>query len=297
MYLKKIFWILSLSLCSIGVTAPAVAAQDEPPATCKGAIDCAELTYVATLQVLKSVNRLPEFIEAWITEDNSDKSYTPKLQENFEQYITYTLTNDDTQMASQKSFLDDYFSNTKPLPYVNQMTFTTLLGVPYSDTPEKDEDGKAVNSSYQYVKNASGINLRHEIPSDNWRGTKENVQKYMDYYKTITAVQSFNTYVLSALYADSQNNFNLSKKQRQLMDQASSSEWFVDVASENIGVVLRQILLFNSQTYVMLIKMYEAQKQQLAAQSMTNTLLIMGNQFTEKDLYNRATGNASSLGG
>jgi hypothetical protein len=199
-------------------------------------------------------------------------------------------------MDSQKNFLNEYFSNTTPLPYANQMTFTTLLGKPYSDTPEKDDKGKPVNSAYQYVINASGINIRHDAPSAYWRGDEASRQKYLDYYKTITAVQSFNTYLLSALYADSQNNLQLTHKQEELMNQASSSNWFVQVASENIGIVLRQILLFNSQTYVLLIKMYDAQKQQLAAQSMANTLLIMGNQFTEKDLYLRATGNASSIG-
>ncbi len=296
MHFKKIFLVLSLSLCSIGFCTKTLAAG-EPPATCVGLIECAELTYVATLQVLKSVNRLPEFIEAWVAEDNSEESYTPTLQENFVQYINYTLTNDDTQMDSQKSFLNDYFANAKSLPYVNQLSFTTLLGRPYSDTQEKDQNGQPVNSAYQYVKNASGLNIRHDAPSDNWRGTKTNIQKYTDYYKTISAVQSFNTYVLSALYADSQNKLNLTKKQKELLEQASNPNWFIGVASENIGIVLRQILLFNSQTYVMLIKMYDIQKQQLAAQSMANTLLIMGNQFTEKDLYNRATGAASSLGG
>jgi hypothetical protein len=104
-------------------------------------------------------------------------------------------------------------------------------------------------------------------------------------------VQSFNTYVLSALYVDRIKNYSLSTTQKNLMDIASSEQWFEEVASEEIGVVLRKILLFNSQTYVLLIKLLELQKQQAASQAITNTLLIMGNQFTEKELVNSATGS------
>jgi hypothetical protein len=292
---SKVLWAAILTIVSFSFGAPAFAA--DPPAKCSGINECAEYIYLVSLEILKSVNTLPELVEAWIAPD--EDSYTGQLQENFVQYINLTIQNDQKQIDDQKTrFMKDYFSNAKkPLPYVNQLTFTTLLRKePFSGEQEKDAAGNPVDSAYNYIKNASGMNITHEVPLASWVGSEDAKAKYLDYYKTISAVQSFNTYVLSALYVDSQNNYNLSQKQLDLMKQASDPNWFVEVASENIGIVLRQILLFNSQTYVLLIKMFETAKQQLAAQSITNTLLIMGNQFTEKDLYNRATGNTSNTG-
>jgi len=243
-----------------------------------------------TYDILVSLN---EMVAAWVMEDKTTR--TANFQADMSAYIDASLVNEQRQISDLNNFfMKDYFSNSKTaLPYVNQLNYPILLGKPYSQTPEKDESGKAVNSAYQYIKNASGLNITHYVPSKVWRGTAEDKTKYANYYKTISAVQSFNTFVLSALYADSQNGLKLTKTQESLLKQASDPNWFVDISSEPIGLVLRQILLFNSQNFVLLTKILETNKQQLAAQSITNTLMILGNQFTEENLYSKATGTAT----
>ena len=134
------------------------------------------------------------------------------------------------------------------------------------------------------------MNITHTIPGPNWRGTEENKQKYLSYYSSISAIQTFNGYLLSQLYADYVNGRQYTQQQTALIQQASSSDWFTHVASESIGVVLRKILMYNSQLYVLMTELVQTQKQLLSAQAMTNTLLIIGNQFTENQLISKATG-------
>ncbi len=63
----------------------------------------------------------------------------------------------------------------------------------------------------------------------------------------------------------------------------------------NISHILREILLYTSQDLVVQSQLLKVQKQQLAAQAMTNTLLILGNQFNENTLLDKATGKMPSM--
>ena len=105
---------------------------------------------------------------------------------------------------------------------------------------------------------------------------------------TISAIQTYNAYLLSQVYSDYVNGTQLTQQQNSLMQQASNAAWFTQVASENIGLVLRQILMYNSQVYVLLSQLVQTQKQALAAQAMTNTLIVIGNEFTGSQLLLRA---------
>jgi len=259
--------------------------------------------WVNTTKILNNVNNLPTYLNAltalalgWLTPDTSDA--TANLQQNFTNLSNAVTQDDATQASSQSRFLSDYFgSSTTPstLPYANDLTYQTLMSQPFFNPDPRDSYSLAtgqhkVDSAYNYVKNASGLNIAHVIPGNNWRGAKQDQDKYFNYYSTISAVQTFNIYVMSQLYSSFTDGHQVKSLQNTLMQQASSSDWFTQAASENIGVVLRQILIYDSQIYVTLNQMLQTQREMLAAQAMSNTLVVIGNQFTENTLLGKATG-------
>lgn len=260
----------------------------------------AELAIIAqnTTDILAKVNDLPTYLtdlaelaQGWLNPDTSDA--TSNLQTNFTSLANAVLKDKSTQLSTQQKLLTDFFGTgvtQTTLPYANDLTYQTLLGQPYFSPDPRNADGNTVDSAYNYVKNASGINISHTAPSTSWKGSTTNQIKYSNYYATISAVQTFNAYVMSTLYADFTNGGQVDTLQTTLMQQASSSDWFTQAASENIGVVLRQILIYDSQIYVTLNHMLQTQREMLAAQAMSNTLVIIGNQFTESSLLGKATG-------
>jgi hypothetical protein len=273
-----------------------------------------------TGNILQAVNNVPSqlnsIIEAvvalnvtWTQPDGTDTS--AKLQSSFATLADTVSTNNDTRASIQDNLVSsllrpttgggmpDYYTvpaslTAQNFPYANDMVFQTLLGKPFLNPdprPKTDADGNpiAIDPIYNYIKNAAGLNITHAIPSPQWIGTKDARTKYFNFYTTITAIQTYDAYLLSQLYADFAKGPQLTTQQNALMVQASNSDWFAQVASENIGVVLRQILMYNSQIFVMLTQLLQVQKQSLAAQAMTNTLIVIGNQFTESQLLNKAT--------
>jgi hypothetical protein len=60
--------------------------------------------------------------------------------------------------------------------------------------------------------------------------------------------------------------------------------------SEKIGYVLRQILLYQSQTFVLMTQIVQLQKQMVSAQVMTNATLVAVNQVNERVLAADAQG-------
>lgn len=254
-----------------------------------------------TYRVLEAVNNTPDFFEplskyalSFLQPDDSD--ITATLQQDFTKLSNAVLLNDKQQVDYQPIFLNDFFTRngkdpmptTASLPFANEVTFTTMLGKPYFKDPEQ-ENGQFVDSALRYVENASGQAVPHTAPKLNFAGSQADQDKYKSYYKTISAIQTFNTYVMSELYVNAKNKYNLSKAQLKLMQDATNADtWFKQVATEDLGIVLRQILLFDSQIYVLLINSLQLQKQMVAAQTMANSLMIIGNQFTEQTLLANA---------
>ena len=293
----KTFFLTLMATVSVFIYSKSSFA--EPPATCTGVDECSKLIYQttlviykATLEILASVQELPVFIESWLATDDSDT--TSKLQQKLIDYMTYSLQNDEAQFSNtNKPFMQEHFSPMN-LPYPNQMIFTTLLGLGSSlFTEEKDKNGIVLDAQ-NYIKNASGLNFQHATPDKSWQGSEEAKQQYDALFKSFNSATSYNAYVLNNFYSDYLNNFNLSNTQRELSNQASDSNWFQQVASEDLGIVLRQILMFNSQAYVLLLKLVETQRQQLAGQAIANTLLILNGYSNERDLYIKAIGAGSS---
>jgi hypothetical protein len=251
---------------------------------------------------MTAVNSLPAvllealtYMLAWTAPDTSDS--TAALQSTFSSYSGQLQASSSAQNALLTQLTADYFSNgvtTTNLPNANDDSYNTLLGTPFfSPDPRVQNGGPAINSSYNYIKNASGISLVHTVPQANWTGTPNDQAKYSNYYNAISAVTTYNGYVLSQLVTDEQAG--LPASQNTLLTQATTSDWFAQVASESVGIVMRQMLMYSSQTYVLLSELLTVEKQILASLAMTNTLFIANGSFSENILLRNAiTKSASS---
>lgn len=257
-----------------------------------------------TANILQNLNTLPmvlqklgEFINAWLDKDDSDTtanmipsfSSSNGSSNSSSSLGLSALLNQDLagQSAMQSKLnLDLLTGATRDnLPYANDLVYSSLLGTFFYST---DPRGKppAINPQYNYIKNAAGVTIPHVIPANGWGGSKAEQAKYHAYYNTAMAVESFNAYVLSNQYIDGDQYNELQKK---LITQASDPKnWFAEIASEKIGFVLRQLLIYQSQIFVLLTQLVQTQKQMATAQIMTNALLIAGNQANESLLLSRA---------
>ncbi|HSW69048.1 MAG TPA: hypothetical protein VLI69_02665 [Gammaproteobacteria bacterium] len=247
-------------------------------------------TAQATYYINRSVFSMLVILNSWMMPDTSET--TAKLQSSFATATNTAVQNSTLQKTLLMQLTQDYLKNVDPadVNFINDFTYQTMLGSPYVNPDPRKEKDKSVNPALNYIKNVAGLKITHDTPNEKWKGDPVYKAKYNDYYATVSAIQTYNSYVLSQMYADATNGNPLSKQQDALMQQASNSDWFAEVASENIGTVLRQILMYNSQTYVLLTQLLQTQKELLSTQAMTNTLLVVGNQFTETQLLSKATG-------
>ena len=248
--------------------------------------------------ILEAVNNIPTYLGkitemaiSWLATDDTDS--TAKLQGNFTALGNVIINGntaqsvDPIQLASDMFGLprDDFLNpQEKPavlkvIPYINDVSYPTLIGQPLIKN--------APGSSYNYVKNIAGTNIKHIIPGLAWQGSDDAQGRYLSYYMTIMAIESFNSFLLSNHYTDFQN-FNTA--QTELIKQATQPDWFTQIATEELGKVLRQLLMFNSQSYILQSQIIQTNKQLLAAQMMTNSLLIASNANTEKLLVAAAQG-------
>lgn len=168
------------------------------------------------------------------------------------------------------------------LPNANEYAYSTTLGIPPVSGGGTDV--------YNYVKNAAGFNIVHPVPDKSWQGKDADIDTYKRYFYTITAIQSFNSYILNQIQTDARANKDSTSLQNQLVAMASDNNWLAQVASQSMGKVYRQILLFESQNYVINTQIQQYQRQLLEAQAMTNSLLILFNQQNESQLVRRAKG-------
>ncbi|MBV9575049.1 MAG: hypothetical protein JO149_00300 [Gammaproteobacteria bacterium] len=291
-YLKKFFILLgAASLVSL-VSMSNVKADTTPPNP-----DYLALIEQHTNNILQRVNDLPTYLQnlaqmaiAFTTPDTSDT--TAKIQGNFTQLGNLLNQNLTTQITMQQQLNADLLGpNTTrtTMPYANDLIYSTVLGQPFFPTDPRNPPGKTptTNPIYNYIKNSSGIGISHLQPST-WNGPLLEQQKYQNYYNTVMAIESFNAFVLSNQYADGGQLNNL---QQTLIAQATDPQnWLGQVASENIGFVLRQILLYQSQMFVLLTQLVQTEKQIATAAVMTNSLLILNNQQNENMLITKAQG-------
>jgi hypothetical protein len=260
-----------------------------------------EMIVMLLQQILQKVNDLPTFIDDWRHTDDSDPSAA--MQANFQQLGQLIPQNIDTH-ASLQSILNTFLlgnngqnvidinesgaaSNSKlpsakNFPYANDLAYSTLLGTPIIAKDVRENADAALN----YVLNASGANIYHPMPGGGWGGTKESIIRYQGYYNTVMAATSYNNYLLSGLYSD-KNQFTA--LQKTLIQQASDpTKWFMEVGKEKIGFVMRQLLMYESQIFVLMTEMIQLQKQMVSAQAMNTATLIAVNQLNEASMVNFA---------
>lgn len=254
-----------------------------------------------TTNILEKVNNIPDYINnisAYILnwQKTDDSQSTADMQVSFDIIGKMPAQIAATQLNMQQQIVADMLEISmtdlttpkdnptvlKRLPQINSLSYTTMLGRPPVD--------KGTKSPYDYLKNAAALNIKHEIPLPSWGGSADAQTKYKAYYDTVSAVESYDAYILSGLLAEAQNGNQLTTAQNNLLTQASNSSWIAQVATEELGKVLRQILMFQSQTYVLLTQMLQTQKQQLNATVMTNSLLVVNAQMVELQLASRAKG-------
>lgn len=246
--------------------------------------------------ILQQVNNLQGVLQAigklataWITPDTSDVT-SSQLAPNFSE-LSQLMTSDlngalGIQSKNNAAMLTGVTKDNTP--YANDLTYSTLLGQPFFSKDPRNTPFKQVDAAWNYISNASGINLVHVVPQISWQGADEDQTRYQNYYNTAMAVESFNAYVLSQQYAD-KNQFN--DLQLKLIDQAGDpSKWMAQVASENIGWVLRQLLLFQSQSFVLMTQLVQSEKQIATASAMTNAVILTLNQQWEQNFVSKAQG-------
>lgn len=295
-YLKKIFVLLfaALSVSIVHISNSGAASASET-----------YLYYIMqyTHGTMTAVQNLPQYFRgfaelgiAFMAQDSGDSSIISQTQSKFAELgqgstQSREMQNDPAfQQQIMANLLGEEVSAFKGrdpqilsrLPRVNDLAYSTMIGAPPVPNAEKD--------AYEYVKNVAGFNFIRPILSKAWQGDKEAKAKYAKYFDTVTAITSFNAYVMSSLKTDADKNPNQTKLQNELMNSVSGSAWLAQVATEEIGKVLRQILLFESQNYVLYSKMQQTQRDMLVAQAMTNSLLMLFNQVQENQLVRNAKG-------
>ncbi len=251
--------------------------------------------------ILTKVNNLPTYLEiiatstaSLFTTDNT--TATSNLQGVFTNLANHFIQSSEGQASLMPNMANTQFINpltqqtatSSELPNANDLSYLTMLGQPFFST---DPRGKNVDPMLNYVTNASGVGLVHMFPVAGWRGNAQAQQAYSNFFNTMMAVESFDSYIISSMYADAKNGSPFNELQKQLLQLASDpTNWFAKIASEEIGIVLRQILMFESQSFVLLSEMLKIQKQALYAQAMGNSLLVLSNVTNEDMLVRKAQG-------
>lgn len=162
------------------------------------------------------------------------------------------------------------------IPNVDDLSYTTAIGL----SSLIDNTTKAPDN---YINAVSGANFMHFTPLVD--PTNISQKQYKDYFKLTYSIQSFNNYVIGKYLL---RGASVSKNQSALYGKASSDSYLVSITSQPIGYVLRDILLFQSQNYVLTSKLVELQRETLMAQVMTNALLIAANRQNESALYDKS---------
>jgi len=269
------------------------------------AIDVPYLTNIQnyTNSILSAVNQLPTYLnqiaQLAATFLAADASSTDPVNwgTNWGNEATWLsgianddLSNEANQLNIQQNILNTFFGSaniTAANPQnMNDLTYTTLLGQP----PLSPDPRSGVNASMNYITNASGLAVKLPIPGAGWRGKQSDQQNYQSFFNTVTAVQTYNAYVLGRLYQDAQTYNNDYSLRKNLIQQSTNSNWVTSVATNDLGWVLRQTLLFNSQTYVLMDQILLMNKQIAASLAMANALLVANSLFASPSLVTKAQG-------
>lgn len=170
------------------------------------------------------------------------------------------------------------------LPNANELAYASLLGHPPAN--------KGAFTPYNYVKNASLFSYQRPIPDSGWQGKPEDKAKYVNYFNSITSIQSFNSYLLTQIQADydADRDPTITGLRNDLVKQASDDAFIRQVAGQPMGKVFRQLLLFTAQNFVLNAQIQNSMRQLVAATAMQNSLIILFNMQNENQMIRNAKG-------
>jgi hypothetical protein len=242
-----------------------------------------------TWSILALMNQTPAYLSE-LTEMAKSWNQTddPANTVGNNQYIfaslgTMRVKNQADQLSMTQSLILQFlqagsFNASKPVipSNANELSYTILFGVPLIKPPtnsftsltQAKADYTATMSNY--IRNASASTLILEQPNPNWPDNYAKKQ-YIRLYNTLTAMQSYNQYLISGL----SNLKNIQESTTNLSNLATSPDWFKQISTEPLGLVIRHILMYSSQSFVQSNQIVELQQKQLAAQAMTNSLLVV----------------------
>lgn len=260
-------------------------------------------------QILTKVNNIPDFIQTatqfFLNWGNTqDRDNNIGLNGALLNLYMNSYTIDENNRIDYTNTLTKYFYNGTPATDANDYSYTTLLGKylnSYSGANQQTQINKSIANYMQFVS-GNGFNLTP--PENSWQKGSGTRRDYYSLYKTLVAAQSYNNYIISKLYVAQQQNAIFPKGipahpegtaattadiLAATVAQATSPTWYQDVGAETLGLVLRQILIYNSQIYVLLTRMLELQQQMLASQAVANSLTMTSISLgTGRLLYQRA---------
>jgi hypothetical protein len=236
---------------------------------------------LATSQtILNKINQLPAYIQditqmaqSWNT-TKDDNNVIGNNQAGFA-----TLSNTDATAISQQIALSQEFTKafltagSTSMPFNSyELGYSVLLNQPISPVPGEnanDRQQKLEEAKKNYLKYISGSDILFKQAQNGWND--DTKKQYQGIYNTAASISSYSAFLLSGLYT----NQTKETTRTNLVHQATSSSWFTQVATESLGLVLRHILMYTSQSYVELSHISKAQQDQLAIQAMTNSLLVL----------------------
>ena len=224
------------------------------------------------------------FVSSWMNPDQSPA--TAALLAVF-QKIDAALGEQPDQQQINATVNSIVLNNAGPsaLPNANDLVYSTLSGQPYFSP---DPRGGSVNPALNYAMHASAGDHPHVVPGPAFAGSVSDQVAYAKYIDTVLAAQSFGATVLTNHALADVKNVNPALE--SLLAQAKDPSATAAIATEDIGLVVRQLLLVERQNLVLLSELVQTEKQLLAAQAITNALLISTGTVVEKQLLAKAQG-------
>ncbi len=240
--------------------------------------------------ILARLNQLPNYIASWLDTDDKN-NYIPINGTLFSLFNQSSGTDETSRLSYTNTLVKLYYGGSVPKD-ANDYSYTTLRQTYLNSYPSGSQQQSLISKSIaNYMQYVSGNGIRLDSPDDSWVSNKASASQksYYALYKTMAAMQSYNDYIISKLMIDQQANTSYpkgipSRSEGQAAnttdilaattDLAGSSSWYSDVGSESLGLVLRQMLIFNSQMYILLTRIYQTEQQMLVAQSLANALTM-----------------------
>jgi hypothetical protein len=237
-----------------------------------------------TAGILQLMNQTPAYIEAitemaesWI-ETNDPANTIGNNQYTFASLGNLRTSNEQNQITTTLSLTQQFlqagsFNMNKPITpaNANDLTYSILFGQPIiKPDPLQTGSTNYTQNIQNYIKNATGSTLILDQPNPSWPLSKSKTQ-YLNLYNTLVSIQSYDQYLISGL-TNLKSSQDLSA---ELTAQATDPNWFKQISTEALGLLLRHILMYISQSFVQINQMVDLQQKQLAVQAMTNSLMII----------------------